>query len=303
MARHQLLIHPRFSRLPPPVIVIGMHRSGTSLVAAMLEALGVYMGSRRALSGGKDLPAPDEWLLLNGYAEADDFRQLNDLLLARAGAAWNRIEPFLARRERPGFARTSIALLQLATFTRLRSHYLRPLPATFHGPWGWKDPRTSMTLPYWLRLFPQARILHVRRDQEAVVDSLHRRAHVWRQAAGAPLPVTQRARWWLLHPWGTLKRAARRAGLSPAAAPDPCQDRDYCRYLCQLYVQECLRYREHGDRYLEVGYEDILAAPAWVVGELVEFTGGAPSPSDLLRAAALVQQRTTRGRVLGGGTP
>ena len=26
-------------------------------------------------------------------------------------------------------------------------------------PWGWKDPRNSITLPLWLRLYPEAKII------------------------------------------------------------------------------------------------------------------------------------------------
>lgn len=29
------------------------------------------------------------------------------------------------------------------------------------GPWGWKDPRNSITLPFWLKIFPGARVLFI----------------------------------------------------------------------------------------------------------------------------------------------
>src|SRR4051794_13631081 len=50
------LIHPGFRRLSPPVIVIGMHRSGTSLVAGMLSVLGVFIGPRLELPGKEKSP-------------------------------------------------------------------------------------------------------------------------------------------------------------------------------------------------------------------------------------------------------
>ncbi|HTE20391.1 MAG TPA: hypothetical protein VK689_18660, partial [Armatimonadota bacterium] len=44
LAARPALVHPAFRRLPPPLIVLGMHRSGTSVVAGILARLGVYMG-------------------------------------------------------------------------------------------------------------------------------------------------------------------------------------------------------------------------------------------------------------------
>jgi hypothetical protein len=269
--------------------VIGMHRSGTSVVAAVLAALGVYMGPSGATSTVRsDLHTHDGHPIIDGYAEAEDFRQLNELLLARAGADWNEIAPFLTRRDRPEFARTTTALLQLATFGRLRRGYLRAFPNAPGAFWGWKDPRSSLTLPLWLCLFPDARILHVRRDEDAVVESLHRRAHAWSAAPGPPLPLAQRVRVWALRPATTLRRARHRLGLAPPAPPDPCLDRDTCRALCRRYLAECLRFRSHGDGYGEVSYEELLEAPIRVAEEMARFAGCSPSPTRLSQAAALV---------------
>jgi hypothetical protein len=268
-----------------------MHRSGTSLVGALLAALGVFMGPECEVYATEErLHLPDSRLLMNGYAEAVDFRSVNDGLLSRAGATWDQIQPFLDRRDHPGFARRSIFLLQAATFGRLYSHYLRHR-ATAAGPWGWKDPRSSLTLPYWLSLFPEARILHVRRDPEAVVDSLHQRALAWRQSPGAPLPMRQRLGRWLLHPVTTVRRAARRAGIAPAAAPDPCLDREHCRTLCRQYLDQCLGYRRNAGNYLEVSYEQILDDPPSMAGQLAEFAESRVPRSGLLRAAQLVRKR------------
>src|SRR5262245_49628481 len=104
-ASHRALVHPRFRQLPPPVIVIGGHRSGTSVVTALLAALGLYMGEPllgyRRGSGAGALETLEPFV---GNAEATEFRLLNDRLLGRAGATWNRIDRFLAQREQPGFS-------------------------------------------------------------------------------------------------------------------------------------------------------------------------------------------------------
>jgi hypothetical protein len=41
--------------------------------------------------------------------------------------------------------------------------------------WGWKDPRNSITLPVWLKLFPDARVIHIVRNGVDVAESLYRR--------------------------------------------------------------------------------------------------------------------------------
>lgn len=41
--------------------------------------------------------------------------------------------------------------------------------------WGWKDPRNTITLAEWLRRFPQAKVIHIVRDQQAVANSIFKR--------------------------------------------------------------------------------------------------------------------------------
>src|SRR5687768_5428442 len=65
---------------PRPLIILGMHRSGTSMLARMLEACGLFVGA--ALEENHEPPL---------------FRKINDRMLALAGASWTRPEPFLGR--------------------------------------------------------------------------------------------------------------------------------------------------------------------------------------------------------------
>ena len=71
---------------PPQARVIctlGMHRSGTSLVARLLSLLGVHLGpDERVLTAGEDNP--------KGYWEHRSFVDLNDEILARFGGRWDQ---------------------------------------------------------------------------------------------------------------------------------------------------------------------------------------------------------------------
>lgn len=106
-----------------PICVAGMHRSGTSLVARLLAASGVYGGSPAELVA----PAPDN---PEGFGESLPFLRLNDAVLARLGGFWDS-PPAMP----PGWAvspRLSNLRRDAAT-----------LVGRFRGqePWFWKDPR------------------------------------------------------------------------------------------------------------------------------------------------------------------
>jgi hypothetical protein len=117
-----------------PVCITGMHRSGTSLVANLLSLCGVYLGEEQDL-----MPATVD--NPKGYWEHRKLLLLNNEILAELGGDWETPPAFL-----DGWA------------DEARVNYLRAKAETllqeFAGkePWGWKDPRTSLTLPFWMSL-------------------------------------------------------------------------------------------------------------------------------------------------------
>ena len=82
------------------LIVLGMHRSGTSLASGLLRIAGVYFGT------------DDEFIAPNdenpkGFLERKDIRSLNDRMLHSVGADWSEIADFdlsrMANDQRFGF--------------------------------------------------------------------------------------------------------------------------------------------------------------------------------------------------------
>jgi len=153
-----------------PVCVVGMHRSGTSLVSALLVACGVTMGPREELiTAGPDNHA--------GFWEDPRFKAINEELLTHMGGAWDR--PPVDQVIRPHTLEQMGALRDEA----------RALVATYAGrePWGWKDPRTSLTLRFWLDLLPDLKVVICIRHPREVAASLRRRngtdfersVHLW----------------------------------------------------------------------------------------------------------------------------
>jgi hypothetical protein len=115
------------------VVVLGMHRSGTSAVARGLAALGVYLGDD-FLDAQPENPT--------GYWEDRHVVALDDRVLKGFGLRWDSVER-IARAE---FAR--------GRFRKLRREAGRYCERTFtaHAVWGFKDPRVVRVLPFWQRV-------------------------------------------------------------------------------------------------------------------------------------------------------
>jgi hypothetical protein len=113
------------------VIVVGMHRSGTSVVARALHRLGLAVARREDLMGA----APSN---PTGHFESWSLTALNDELLLALGGTWSA-PPDLA----PGWEEGQVAgsLRERAAEVFRRAHP--------EDPWVWKDPRTSLLLPFW----------------------------------------------------------------------------------------------------------------------------------------------------------
>ncbi|MGB8647678.1 MAG: sulfotransferase [Anaerolineae bacterium] len=142
-----------------PVCITGMHRSGTSMVARLLNLSGLFLGRDEDLIN----PEPDN---PEGYWENRRFVQLNDALLAACGGAWDLPPTFT-----PGWEKSE-------RVAPLRADAVR-LIAEFDGAsrWGWKDPRTSLTLPFWQELCPDLRVVICVRNPLEVARSLYRRGY------------------------------------------------------------------------------------------------------------------------------
>lgn len=139
--------------LRPVICVAGMHRSGTSMIARLLSLCGVYLGSPDNLSHS----GPDN---REGFWENPDFVELNDNLLATIHAGWDLPPSEFEWAPRPELAAS------LAKATQLIER------SAVHQRWGWKDPRNSLTLPFWLRLIPNLKVIVCLRNPLEVARSL-----------------------------------------------------------------------------------------------------------------------------------
>ena len=155
-------IPPAFPR-PRVVVLLGMHRTGTSLAAQMLQNLGVGLG-------GPLMPA--NFANPDGYFEHLDVVAAQEAALRTMGASWDTC--WSALPQTPRLAPEAYA----QTRTQLEAVAERELEAQ-GGLWGFKDPRTLRFLPMWDEIFARLGVEPIfvlsLRDPRAVAASLYAR--------------------------------------------------------------------------------------------------------------------------------
>lgn len=140
---------------PIATIVLGMHRSGTSLISRCLGLLGVELGPE------ENLLAPDGFNP-TGFWEHKTVVGLNDEVLAIFGGTWNSLP------ELPDGWENDPRLAQLR---EIAAAFIKKEFGRFCS-WGFKDPRTCVTLPFWKPLLPPARYVLCFRSPADVAHSL-----------------------------------------------------------------------------------------------------------------------------------
>lgn len=140
-----------------PVAIAGMHRAGTSMVARILRLCGLDLGGDEHFAP----PAPDN---TEGYWEDLRFLAWNERILEAFEGAWDAVPSFP-----PGWP--SDPRLQAVR------DEADALAASRQEPWGWKDPRTSLTAPFWTSRLPGLRFVICVRHPLEVAGSLRARGY------------------------------------------------------------------------------------------------------------------------------
>ena len=226
--------------IPPaqPLLVIGAPLAGARFAARFLRGLGALFG-----------------LDANANGESHFFGDLNRHVLRAAHAEWDTPEPLTwtladetlvealadELRERLSSSKTRGFL---GWKSSLRTRSLLAL----EGEWGWFDPRTTLLLPIWLRVFPRARIVHVSRNGVDVALSL------------------------------AAREAERRADLRNPARSARCLDPRRAFDVWAQYTSAGLAHGElvPAERVLHLRYEDLVLDPVPRLELLARFASLAP---------------------------
>ena len=126
------------------------------MLTRLLHACGLYLGKKNELMP----PQADN---PDGFWEHLGFVALNDELLNALGGAWD-----LPPKADETFTRPELDPV------RLKARLLIEGFDSAHV-WGWKDPRNSLTLPFWQDLLPGLKTLIIVRNPLEVAYSMRER--------------------------------------------------------------------------------------------------------------------------------
>lgn len=133
------------------LIVLGMHRSGTSLFANWIYKCGLYMGEEF-----------DDKVLGNPKGQFEDrqFYLLHENILKK-----NDLSYLVTENDKVSIDNEDVENIQSLINKRFSEH----------NQWGWKEPRTCLFLDAYQQLLPSAKVVILYRSFNDVVDSLIRR--------------------------------------------------------------------------------------------------------------------------------
>ena len=138
-----------------PIVVTGMHRSGTSLMTSLLQKSGLNLGS--------NLMEPNSGNI-RGYFEDWDFVHFHEDVLQSQGIS------------KEGWTLTPAVQVQNQLLPRAKELIRKKQDSGVT--WGWKDPRTTLFLNFWVEQLPEATFLLLYRSPWEVIDSLYRRGDI-----------------------------------------------------------------------------------------------------------------------------
>jgi hypothetical protein len=235
------------SKTKAPLIIIGMHRSGTSLIAGLLHKAGIFMGYKQ-----------------DDNNESVFFQRLNEFLFRQANASWDNPHNFLfIDQSFKDYARGLIELhlkgLRRVQYLGLLRFFRYKTIKDIDFPWGWKDPRNTFTVDIWKEIFPEARIVHVFRNPVDVAESLKNREHRLRNKG---LGLKARVKEFLL-----------KGKVYPCWSVRVLDILEGINLWCQ-YTEKALSLdKEFGDKILHIRYETLLETPEESFKRILKFAG------------------------------
>ena len=152
------------------ILVLGMHRSGTSALSGTLNILGAYLGLHVAL------PAPDN---PKGFFENVQMTALNDTLLMAYGNGWDdeNMESIISHR----LSQEIIEIVKKTISSIMGDHEIISI----------KDPRIMILFPYYRQALKElgykVHLIKTIRNQQGVINSLVNRNNFTEEKSAALL--------------------------------------------------------------------------------------------------------------------
>ena len=145
------------------LLVLGMHRSGTSLVTNIMESFGCYVGEEFDLYSVRE----DN---IKGFWERKDVVDLNNEILLELGCEWNKIFSF----NLDGL--NDIEKAKLPMFRNEINNIIKKLDD--RKPWVIKDPRLSLLFNFWKNELNDPICILTHRNPIDIASSLRKRDNI-----------------------------------------------------------------------------------------------------------------------------
>ena len=139
------------------VFILGMHRSGTSALARVLNLMGLYFGGERVSTGRNRENR-------KGFWERRDVRMLNDTILFNAKSDWDCVSAFDV---------DALSDPVLSGYRTAAADIVMDMDA--HRPWFLKEPRLCLLFPIWRTALEVPFCIHIHRNPLEVAHSLKER--------------------------------------------------------------------------------------------------------------------------------
>ena len=245
-----------------PVIILGMHRSGTTMITKMLERLGLFVGAEKEINH-----------------EALFFWEINNWIFDIHTATSEK--PYNLRYTNPACRKIIHESLDYFVQSRKRKQYLGEFYSRYKSiqdmdmPFGWKDPKNTFTVDFWKHVFPNPRIIHIYRNPIDSVSSYIER----------DLDLKNKFEWnWkkkLKRDWLVSKNFHENFRL---------YNLNEGYDLWEEYVSKALSLQQEFEHYTAVRYEDFLEHPKVKLKALAIFCGLNASEAQLDAAIEGIQQ-------------
>ena len=228
-----------------PVIIVGMHRSGTTMITKMLENLGLFVGNEKEINN-----------------EAMFFWEINNWIFDLHTATAEK--PYNLRYKNPVCEKVILDALDYFVQSNKRKQYLGNFSSKYNSikevdfPYGWKDPKNTFTLDFWKQIFPNPKIIHIYRNPIDSVSSYIER----------DLALKNKFEWnWkkkLKRDFLVSKNFHQNFRLTSIEEGFD---------LWEEYVSKALSLKMEYENYIEIKYEDFLESPFENLQKLAQFSG------------------------------
>jgi hypothetical protein len=140
-----------------PIIICGCPGGGTSYTTRLLR----YCGFSAGLDSGD--------LRDRKFHESLFFKNINKEILTKnkiPKIIWDTKD--LPRAEAVFSSDKTVENIYKNIFLKNKDSFKSNIASSYGSPaegevWGWKDPRNSITLPFWLKVFPEAKVLFIKK--------------------------------------------------------------------------------------------------------------------------------------------